>query len=242
MKIKSSGSSTGSNPTASTSAAAVAKVYADAATPHPIKDTLSIMEIPETELTPKVRQAIMTLMQEVDTLRQSVESLTDRLASAERLADQDPLLPIYNRRAFVRELTRTQASAERYNSEASLVYIDLDNFKAVNDTYGHRAGDHVLQELSLKLVSCVRDTDIVGRLGGDEFGLILSRTNQDAAAILANRLPQELKNNPITWNEVPLEVGMSYGIVTIEPGRDAQDTMDLADGRMYQHKQKTKRS
>ncbi len=244
MKIKSSGISSGSTPSTptSTSAATAAKVYADAASPHKVKDTISIMGIPETELTPKVRQAIMTLMQEVDTLRQSVESLNDRLAAAEKLADRDPLLPIYNRRAFVRELTRAQASAERYNSEASLVYIDLDNFKAVNDTYGHRSGDHVLQELSLRLVSSVRDTDIVGRLGGDEFGLILSRTNQESAAILANRLELELKNDPITWNGIPLPVGMSYGIVTIEPDRDAQDTMDLADGRMYQHKKKAKGS
>lgn len=242
MKIKSSGISTGSISSTATSPAAAAKKYSEAAAPHAVKDTISIMGIPETELTPKVRQAIMSLMQEVDTLRHSVESLSERLVASEKLADQDPLLPIYNRRAFVRELNRVQASAERYQSEASFVYIDLDNFKAVNDTYGHRAGDHVLQELSLRLVGSVRDTDIVSRLGGDEFGLILSRTNQDSAAILANRLSEELKNNPITWNEVPLEVGMSYGIVTIQPDRDAQDTMDLADGRMYEQKQKSQKT
>lgn len=242
MKIKSSGTSTGSKPTTSTSAKAAAKAYADASPPQPIKDTISIMGIPEPELTPKVRQAIMALMQEVDELRRSVENLSERLAGAEKLADQDPLLPIYNRRAFVRELTRVHASAERYKSEASLVYLDLDNFKAVNDSHGHRAGDHVLHEFSLRLVESVRETDIVGRLGGDEFGLILSRTNQDAASILAHRLPLELKDNPITWKGVPMEIGISYGIVTIEPDRDAQDTMDLADGKMYEHKQKTKTS
>lgn len=184
----------------------------------------------------------MTLMQEVDTLRRSVETANKRLTEAEKLADQDPLLPIYNRRAFVRELTRAQASAERYRAEASLVYIDLDNFKAVNDNHGHRAGDQVLLELSKRLAESVRETDIVGRLGGDEFGLILSQTNLDAAAFLATRLARDLKENPISWEGISLEVGLSYGIVAIEPGRDVQDTMELADGKMYQFKQQIKNS
>lgn len=240
MKIKSTDLSKGARSSKITSPTTAAKAYSDSATPHTITDTLSIMGIPEAELTPKVREAIMTLLQEVDTLRRSIDTMSKRLATTEKLADQDPLLPIYNRRAFVRELNRTQASVERYQTNASLVYIDLDNFKAVNDTHGHRAGDHVLQELSLRLVASVRDTDIVGRLGGDEFGLILSRTDQGAAANLVTRLPQELKENPITWNGITLEVGMSYGIVTIDPGRNAQDTMDLADNKMYRQKQRAK--
>ncbi len=238
MKIRSTGHPAGTTPTNTISPENAAKAYSKTAAAGTITDTISILGIPETEMTLKVRQAIMTLMEEVDKLRRSVDGMSKRLAAAEKLADQDSLLPIYNRRAFIRELTRMKASAERYNSNASLVYIDLDNFKEVNDTYGHRAGDHVLLELSQRLVASVRETDIVGRLGGDEFGLILSHTNQDAAAILAIRLPQELKDNPITWNGTPLEVGMSYGIVMIEPGLDALDTMELADDEMYQQKQK----
>lgn len=241
MKIRPSGRPTRTNQTNITSPADAAKAYSDSATPRTITDTISIMGIPETELTEKVRQAIVALMKEVDNLRHSMDNMKKRLAAAEKLADQDPLLPIYNRRAFVRELTRVQASAERYDSSACLIYIDLDNFKEVNDTYGHRAGDHVLHELSQKLKGSVRETDIVGRLGGDEFGLILSRTDKEAAAILATRLPQDLKDNPILWDDVPLEVGMSCGIVAIEPGIDAQDTMDLADNEMYQQKRKTRK-
>lgn len=244
MKIRSTGRRpAGMSSTNTTSPAEAAKAYSDisAATPRVISDTTTIMGIPETELTPKVREAILTLMQEVDTLRRSVDGMSKRLAAAEQLADKDPLLPIYNRRAFVRELTRVQASVERYNSDACLVYIDLDNFKAINDVYGHNAGDHVLHEYSQRLVDCVRESDIVGRLGGDEFGLILSHTKQEAATILANRLPQELKHNPISWNEVPLTVSMSYGIVTIKPGIDVQDTMALADSKMYQQKRSVKK-
>lgn len=244
MKIrKSTGHSpTGASAVNSNSAAAVAKVYADAAVAptRTISDTTTIMGIPEAELTPKVREAILTLMQEVENLRRSMEGMSKRLAATEALADQDVLLPIYNRRAFVRELTRLQATVERYNSDATLVYIDLDSFKAVNDTYGHSAGDYVLSDFSERLLDSVRETDIVGRLGGDEFGLILSHTNREAANIMASRLAKDLKVNPVLWDGNPLVVGMSYGIVAIEPGRDVQDTMDLADSAMYQQKQKVK--
>jgi len=242
MKTRLTGYSTGMSPTSIASPTNAAKAYSATAAPHTIKDKISIMGIPETELTPKVRQAIMTLMEEMENLRRSIDGMSKRLAAAEKLADQDPLLPIYNRRAFLRELIRVQASVERYNSDASMIYIDLDSFKEVNDTYGHRAGDYVLQKLSERLVASVRETDIVGRLGGDEFGLILSRTNQDAASILANRLPQDLRDNPISWNGVPLEVGMSCGIVMIKPGIDVHDTMAQADDEMYRQKQKEKKT
>ena len=77
--------------------------------------------------------------------------LPRRLNDAELVADQDPLLPIYNRRAFVRELARVKASVERYQTEASLVYIDLNQFKSVNDSLGHEAGDYVLSQVALRL-------------------------------------------------------------------------------------------
>lgn len=245
MKIRSTGRRpAGMSSTNTTSPADAAKAYSDISTASPriIADTTTIMGIPEAELTPKVREAILTLMQEVDNLRRSVDGMSKRLAAAERLADEDSLLPIYNRRAFVRELTRVQASVERYSSDACLVYIDLDGFKSINDTYGHSAGDHVLHEYSHRLLASVRDSDIVGRLGGDEFGLILSHTNQDAAVVLATRLPQELKDNPISWNGVHLNLSMSYGIVAIKPGIDVHDTMAMADSKMYQQKRSAKKN
>ncbi|MDP7549374.1 MAG: GGDEF domain-containing protein, partial [Alphaproteobacteria bacterium] len=100
-------------------------------------DSASVMGIPEPELTPKVRQAIMTLMQEVESLRAEVERANSRLAHMERLADQDTLVPIPNRRAFVREMSRVISYNERYNAVSSLVYIDLNDFKEINDKHGH---------------------------------------------------------------------------------------------------------
>jgi len=244
MKIRSTGSlPAGVGSTSTTSPGDAAKAYSDVseASPRAVTDTTTIMGIPEAELTPKVREAIMTLMQEVDSLRRSLEGMNKRLTAAEQLADKDALLPIYNRRAFVRELTKIQASVERYNSDACLVYIDLDGFKDINDTYGHTAGDHVLHEYAQRLVDSVRESDIVGRLGGDEFGLILPHTNQNAAAILVNRLPQQLKDNPILWNRTQLNLSMSFGIVKIESDTDVQDTMAMADSKMYQQKRSVKK-
>ncbi|MCF8467883.1 MAG: GGDEF domain-containing protein [Sneathiella sp.] len=207
-----------------------------AAAPRYVSDSTSIMGIPETELTPRVRDAIMTLMAEVDSLRQSLKEMTRRLNDAEQIADQDPLLPIYNRRAFVRELTRVQASVERYQTEASLVYIDLNRFKFVNDTLGHEAGDYMLSQVALRLKDSVRETDIVGRLGGDEFGLILSRTRPDDARNLIDRLPKLFAEKPIIWKGATLETSLATGIVPIHAGTDAEQTLSAADFAMYNDK------
>lgn len=225
-----------------TSPANAAKAYSDAATTprRTISDTTSIMGIPDAEFTPKVREAILALMQEVDNLRRDLDDVKKRLAAEKQMADQDPLLPIYNRRAFVRELTKNQASIERYHGKASLVYIDLNNFKMINDNYGHQAGDHVLHEFSRRLVESVRETDVVGRLGGDEFGLILSNTKPDASSVLIKRFSKGLQTRPIFWEKQPLDVSMACGIVTIEPGEDVQDIMAMADSEMYLQKSKSK--
>lgn len=206
--------------------------------PREINDTTSILGIPEVELTPKVREAIVTLMQEVDSLRQNIKDLTRRLKDAEEVADRDPLLPIYNRRAFVRELTRVQASIERYRTEASLVYLDLNRFKSINDELGHEAGDYVLSQVALRLKDSVRDTDIVGRLGGDEFGLILSRTRPEDARHLIDRLPKLFAEKPIIWKGAALPTSLSMGVVSIHAGHSPEQTLSAADSEMYKEKHK----
>ena len=112
------------------------------------RGSASVLGIPEAEFTPRVRDAIMTLMNEVDRLRHEVEQARAKLEDMARTADQDMLLPILNRRAFVREITRFIAFAERYGTPSSLIYFDLDDFKSVNDAHGHAAGDDVLRHFS----------------------------------------------------------------------------------------------
>src|SRR3954462_13343400 len=153
----------------------------DAAAAESVGPSASVLGIPEAEFTPRVRDAIMGLMSEVDNLRRELTQTQRRLEDMEKTADQDGMLPLLNRRAFVRELTRTIAVTDRYNTPASLIYFDLNHLKKTNDTHGHAAGDAVLKHFADVLTANIRDTDCVGRLGGDEFGVLLSHANQDQA-------------------------------------------------------------
>jgi diguanylate cyclase (GGDEF)-like protein len=203
-------------------------------------DSASVMGIPEPELTPKVRAAIMTLMQEVENLRAEVERANSRLAHMERLADQDTLVPIPNRRAFVREMSRVISYNERYNAVSSLVYIDLNDFKEINDKHGHGAGDAALLHVANVLAENLRESDMLGRLGGDEFGVILSHTDADQALVKGRQLAQAIMNSPVEHADMKLTITASYGITTFRQGQSAQEAMDAADRAMYAQKNSLK--
>jgi diguanylate cyclase (GGDEF)-like protein len=196
----------------------------------------SVMGIPEAEFTPRVRDAIMALMGEVETLRRELQETRTRLEEAENAADQDHLLPVFNRRAFVRELTRHSGFAHRYRIPASLIYFDLDGFKQVNDTYGHAGGDAVLAHFAQMMLSNVRSGDVVGRLGGDEFGIILSHADQNQAHRKADVLAAKLNDRPTVWEGHAIPVSFSYGAFQLQPGEDAAIAMTRADEAMYAQK------
>ena len=196
----------------------------------------SVLGIPESEFTPRVRDAIMGLMGEVDNLRRELSQTRARLDEAEKTADQDQLLPLLNRRAFVRELTRYIAFSGRYNTPASLIYFDLNQFKQINDTNGHAAGDAVLRHFAETLLGHVRDSDCVGRLGGDEFGVLLTHANQEQALSKADVLANALRAAPPVWNGNPLPVSFSYGAFELKSGDNADLAMARADEAMYAQK------
>ena len=192
--------------------------------------------IPEAELTPRVRAAMTSLAGEVEMLRRDLQSVRDRLEEAERAADQDHLLSVLNRRAFLRELTRHIGLAARYGTPASLIYFDLDGFKRVNDTYGHACGDAVLTHFADVLHAHVRDSDVVGRLGGDEFGIILAHAGEAQANRKAEALMDALTASPAQWNGKSLAVGFSYGAFELDPGESAKSSIARADEAMYAQK------
>ena len=220
-------------------AAAYARRQADAPTAaeEPVLgSTASALGIPESEFTPRVRDAIITLMTEVDSLRRELRQTRERLDQAEKTADQDQLLPVLNRRAFVRELTRHRSFASRYGVPASLIYFDLDGFKLVNDTHGHAAGDAVLAHVADTMIAGVRDSDIVGRLGGDEFGILLNHANQEQAHKKAASLAETLNVRPTVWQGRMIPIGFSYGAFELKQGDDATTVMARADEAMYAQK------
>jgi diguanylate cyclase (GGDEF)-like protein len=192
--------------------------------------------IPEAEFTPKVRQAVMQLLGEVQSLKAELEYVQARLESAERAADQDQLLPVLNRRAFMRELARHIAYSARYGVPASVLYFDFDNFKRINDTYGHAAGDAVLSHFAAMLAAHVRESDVIGRLGGDEFGVILTHAGEGQARRKASSLFELLNTNPARWNGEILPIGVSYGAFELQSSDNAETAMARADEAMYSAK------
>ena len=200
----------------------------------------SVLGIPEAEFTPRVRDAIMGLMGEVDTLRRELSQTRARLDEVEKAADQDQLLPLRNRRAFVRELTRYIAFTGRYNTPASLIYFDMNLLKKVNDNHGHAAGDAVLKHFSDVLLAHVRDSDCVARLGGDEFAVLLSHANQDQALKKADQLADALQQSPTVWNGQTIPVSFAYGAFELKPGDNADIAMARADEAMYAQKKARK--
>jgi diguanylate cyclase (GGDEF)-like protein len=141
----------------------------------------SLLGIPEEEFTPSVREAASKLVHQIELLRREVEQTRTRLEDMARTADQDTLLPILNRRAFVREISRFIAFAERYGTPSSLLYFDLDNFKAVNDAYGHAAGTSYCDIFPILSPARFATATFLARLRGDEFGVLLTHVTFDQA-------------------------------------------------------------
>ena len=214
---------------------------AAAAAPAIIEETVSLAGVPDTEMTPRVRQALMSLLGEVDRLRRELDESRNRIAFLERLADEDSLMPIANRRAFVRELSRMMAFAQRYGTPASIVYFDLDGLKAVNDEHGHAAGDAALQHIAQILVDSVRNTDVVGRLGGDEFGVLLVQTDEETASRKADSLAETIRARPLLWQGREIALSAAYGAHSFHGNENAAEALDAADRAMYERKKKKQR-
>ena len=209
---------------------------APAAPATPIEDVAEISGVPQSELTPKVRHAIQRLMAEVNTLRRELTAAHRRIDDLERLADKDPLLPLYNRRAFVRELSRVISYTDRYGGQASLIYLDLDDFKQVNDAHGHAAGDAVLETVSRVLLDNVRGSDAVARLSGDEFGVILTNAAARDAETKAEILQRLLQEARTPWKGGEIAVTASFGVMAIRSGQTVDETLEGADTAMYARK------
>ena len=172
----------------------------------------------------------------LERLTAELEEAKAKLEAAEALADRDTLAPVFNRRAFLRELHRTMSEVERYKTPAAVIYIDLDGFKAVNDAYGHSAGDAVLRHVGLLLTDSVRESDVVGRLGGDEFGIILNRATAEEANAKAASLSDKINSSAILYAGVPHRIRASVGVHAIALAEDPETAIARADEAMYAEK------
>jgi diguanylate cyclase (GGDEF)-like protein len=200
---------------------------------------LGIPGISADALTPELREGVARLAAERDRLRDDLAKARGRIAALERLADEDSLTPIANRRAFVRQLTRMIAFTHRYGVPASVVYFDINNMKQINDEHGHPAGDAALRHIATVLRDNIRSSDIVGRLGGDEFGVILAQTDEVQAHSKAAALAAAIVETPLRWEDLSITVSAAYGVHAFSGTDDPQHAIEAADRAMYQQKRAT---
>lgn len=210
------------------------------------RDLIAAIGLETRDLPPYIRAAIEALAGEVLSLREDRERLQEALENAAQLADRDTLCPIFNRRAFERELTREISLSERYGTPLCLIFIDLDRFKQINDRFGHATGDKVIQNVAESLVKNVRQSDIVGRLGGDEFGIALTHTELVDGKMKADRLEAMIGALTVRDAENPeiesVALGASCGTVAWQSGRNAASLIAEADESMFRRKNEKKQA
>jgi diguanylate cyclase (GGDEF)-like protein len=180
---------------------------------------------------------LASLLAENERLKRELAVARARVSDLEARADVDPLLDILNRRGFERELKRALAHIKRYGTEAALMFVDLDDFKGVNDRYGHGAGDAVLKAVARELVGHVRASDVVGRLGGDEFGVLIWHAGEEQAIAKARELESLIARVVIVHGKARIEAAASVGVALLVADTTAEDMIGAADHAMYARKQ-----
>ncbi|MEH6685418.1 MAG: diguanylate cyclase [Qipengyuania sp.] len=155
----------------------------------------------------------------------------------EQLALTDPLTGLPNRRAFMKALTRSMARAELdRDRKLSLAIFDIDHFKRVNDLFGHPAGDAVIKEVGARASRALRQRDLVGRIGGEEFAVLLPRADIETARFACERLREAIAGAPIVHGDAIIPVTASIGIAEFQPGEDSDNLMICADAALYEAK------
>ena len=169
-------------------------------------------------------------------LNGEIARLRLRILELEHAADTDPLVPVYNRRAFMREISRAQTVMERYDMLSTLIFIDLNEFKSVNDRFGHGIGDQLLKMIGSVLKEGVRHCDMVARLGGDEFGVLLFKADVAVARAKAQTLCCRIAEQSVELPTGGISVGAAWGVAPCEPGDTPEQILARADRAMYMAK------
>jgi diguanylate cyclase (GGDEF)-like protein len=169
-------------------------------------------------------------------LRSQLAKAQARIDELETSADQDFLLDIPNRRGFLRELNRAIAYIRRYHASGALIVLDVDRLKPINDAYGHAAGDELLKAIVAVLLRHVRSSDVIGRLGGDEFGLLLWNLSEIDARAKAASLEEAVDGLSFTFRGHSISAGASAGVAILGVHAEAGKALEEADSAMYVRK------
>lgn len=204
-----------------------------------IAGTLNFADISKQRFTPDNDTSLLEQLGVVVSICLSNVAAHEELKS---LAFRDPLTGLLNRRAMERSLKREFSRARRYKSPLTLVFVDLDDFKKVNDTYGHDRGDELLVFVAFVLQQMCRESDIPSRYAGDEFVLVLPQTSPAHAESLILRIQQYFLEHPLIFDGNPVTVKFSYGIASAggKKGESVSEVLKKADELLYENK-KTKK-
>jgi diguanylate cyclase (GGDEF)-like protein len=153
------------------------------------------------------------------------------------LARRDRLTGLLNRRAYDEAIADALARRQRLNEDVSILLLDIDHFKHINDTHGHAAGDEVLRAIAATITAQVRQIDKVCRIGGEEFVVILHDTNRSAAAAMAERIRGAIEHSPASVGAKAIAVTVSIGVANAEDDGDAAKLLERADAALYDAKQ-----
>jgi len=175
-------------------------------------------------------------LEAAQSVEKQIKQLQGRISELEKLAETDELTGLLNRRGFNLQLQRALSNASRYDERGVLIYIDLDGFKPVNDTYGHAAGDEVLRQVGNLVHEGIRDTDFAGRLGGDEFSLLLTRTTWENGLSRAENIEKQLNNTIVNWQGRMIAIAASFGLQAYGAKDEGLDLLGRADEAMYKTK------
>ena len=176
------------------------------------------------------------LIAEISRLRGEVARLESRVEELDRLANMDTLVPVANRRGLIVQLDMMIARFERHGTPAALLFVDVDGLKALNDTFGHSAGDAALIHLTETMIASVRQTDMVARIGGDEFAILLDHADENSARETAARLADQVADCEFCFEGTCLPLSIAIGFTPVQQGDSPLSIMDRADEAMYRHK------
>ena len=220
----------------------------------PKKNNFPLIRVDNNDEISMVQNAIVSMVSRINTytnmldklnfsLEEKVKERTKELEDSNRelklLASTDPLTKLYNRRYFTKTSAHILDITKRNKTDLSIIMLDIDDFKHINDTYGHKVGDNVIVGISNILQESSRNSDIVCRFGGEEFIILTPETNIDGARVVAQKIRSDIEKNLMYINNVELKVTVSIGISQVINDKDynIEASIHRADEALYQAKE-----
>jgi diguanylate cyclase (GGDEF)-like protein len=197
----------------------------------------SLTKMYEDALRTMTEDEIINLISEVNYLRKQLVYQSDIINKLKQQAMEDPMTGLANRRAFDRELDKAMSMYARYRHNGALLLIDANDFKAINDSLGHLAGDAILRHIANLIRKSTRNTDVVCRIGGDEFAIILHEAVGSSAADKAEHIANLIAVSPCTYEGREIYITVSVGYCCFEDAQDKQELIAKADASMYEQKE-----